>query len=439
MTENCDKINIFVSLSKSHNRAMLEYVFTQIFCEWYGREVNIITDFSLLSSAHIIYSDEVLESVKSNVLTIYKHNKDAYNIENIGSWKEMPVLFEASSNSSVYDIPFDIFKAIFLLISRREEYLSLNKKISLDKHGRYDYKQSLAYRFGFLDRPLIDEWLVVFEKVFNTKFSDSPLIPKKQPHLITIDVDNVFAFKNKGILKTFLSLLLAKFKGKESEYKLRLDVLMRRKEDPFFNICEVAEKLPQESIMFFHCGGYGKNDKKTLFPSFKYWKAKQKIDKMINVGLHPSYRSARFLPLLRLEKWVLEKCLGRKVTSTRMHYLLFNFPDTARNLLNIGITDDYSLAYSDIPGYRASTARSYKFFDCEKNCATNLTIHPLIVMDKTLRSNLGLSSEQSIIYLQNLKELCEKNCVPLTMLFHNQNLAEIDGWGEWKKVFESVL
>lgn len=439
MTGNYDKINIFVPESESNSRAMLDYVFTQIFCDWYGREINVFSDFSLISSAHIVYCSDASLTNNNSALSVYRHGNIDEEVKTLSQWNGLPVFFESKDSAGSFDIPFDIFQAIFLLISRREEYLSLNKNLSLDKHGRYDYRQSLAYRFGFLDRPLVDEWLCEFEKVFNTKFPDSPLVTKRSQHLITIDVDNIYAFKNKGLIKTLLSLAIAKVKGRGEELKSRLDVLLGKKEDPFFNICEVAEKLPRESVMFFHCGGYGKNDKKTLFPSLKYWRAKQKIDKMVNVGLHPSYRSAHSLPLLKLEKWVLEKCLGRKVTSSRMHYLLFNFPETARVLMDIGITDDYSLAYSDIPGYRAGTARSFKFFDCEKNCATDLTLHPLIVMDKTLRSNLNLTPDQAIVYLKKLKDQCESNNVPLTMLFHNQNLSEIDGWGEWNKVFDSVL
>lgn len=432
-------INIFIPESENNNREILDYVFTQIFCDWYGRKIKIITDSSLISSAHIVYSEDCSIASNNSVLSVYKQNKSEESIEKMEQWRELPIFFESKENANSFTIPFDIFKAVFLLISRKEEYPSLNKNVQSDKHGRYDYKQSLAYRFGFLNRPLIDEWLVEFEREFNRKFPDNPLVPKEQKHLITIDVDNVFAFRNKGIIKNFLSLIIERIKGRNEEFKLRLDVLRGRKEDPFFNIVEVAEKLPRESVMFFHCGGYGKFDKKTIFPSRKYWKAKQKIDKMINVGLHPSYRSARCLPLLKLEKWVLERCLGRKVTSTRMHYLLFNFPETARRLMSIGITDDYSMAYSDLPGYRASTARSFKFFDCEKMCATDFTIHPLVVMDKTLRSNIKLTPAQSIKYLGDLKQQCESNNVPLTMLFHNQNLCELEGWEEWKKVFESVL
>lgn len=437
--ESYGKINIFISQSETGSQAMLEYVFTQIFCEWYGREINVFSDTSLISTAHIVYCDSPSLCNSCSALTVYRHHNIDEEISQLGKWNELPVFFESKEAYSSFDIPFDIFQAIFVLISRREEYPSLNRNLSFDKHGRYDYKQSLAYRLDFLDRPLVDEWLTEFEKAFNSKIQGISLVPKNNHHLITIDVDNIYAIKNKGIVKTLLSLAIAKIKGRESDLKLRLDVLFRKKEDPFFNICEIAGKLPCESVMFFHCGGYGKNDKKTLFPSLKYWKAKQRIDKMINVGLHPSYRSAHSLALLKLEKWILEKCLGRKVTSTRMHYLLFNFPKTAHTLMNIGITDDYSLAYSDIPGYRASTARSFKFFDCEKNCATNLTLHPLIVMDKTLRSNLNMSPDQAVIYLKKLREQCEKSNVPLTMLFHNQNLSEIDGWGEWNKVFDSVL
>ncbi|RYG05420.1 MAG: hypothetical protein EOO02_03855, partial [Chitinophagaceae bacterium] len=53
------------------------------------------------------------------------------------------------------DFAFDIFAASFYLVSRYEEYLPH----ALDEYGRYSHKGSLAFREGFLDRPLVNIWL----------------------------------------------------------------------------------------------------------------------------------------------------------------------------------------------------------------------------------------------------------------------------------------
>src|SRR5689334_16754950 len=48
------------------------------------------------------------------------------------------------------DYKFDLFAAVFYLISRYEEYLPYKK----DEYGRYAYENSVAYKGGFLKVPL---------------------------------------------------------------------------------------------------------------------------------------------------------------------------------------------------------------------------------------------------------------------------------------------
>src|ERR1700694_4519489 len=82
-----------------------------------------------------------------------------------------PLLFETSIRPQVIEcfkfndhkaffesggfFPVDIFAASFYLISRYEEYLPHRK----DEYGRYDHTESLAFREGFLDMPLVNIWL----------------------------------------------------------------------------------------------------------------------------------------------------------------------------------------------------------------------------------------------------------------------------------------
>lgn len=53
------------------------------------------------------------------------------------------------------DLPFDIFAAVFYLLSRYEEYLPHTK----DMYGRYAHENSLAFREGFLNTALVNRWI----------------------------------------------------------------------------------------------------------------------------------------------------------------------------------------------------------------------------------------------------------------------------------------
>ncbi|MBC90666.1 MAG: hypothetical protein CMC67_00685 [Flavobacteriaceae bacterium] len=80
-------------------------------------------------------------------------------------WNNHPVFFKVPESSG---IPFDIFAASFYLLSRYEEYLPHIK----DHIGRYEYKNSVAFKNNFLEKPLVDIWVNELKVVINNKFNN---------------------------------------------------------------------------------------------------------------------------------------------------------------------------------------------------------------------------------------------------------------------------
>lgn len=406
----------------------LEYVCRQIFNRWLGVEFKISQQEEIKADANdvvINYSNSILGNainIMPNGL-MHQTGLSAVNIEWIGEH-----LFPTEC-----EFGFDIFSAVFYLISRYEEYGSKET----DKHGRYKPENSTLFKQGLLQTPVVDKWVEELRLTINSKFGTN--IPKHTPeNLTTIDVDNVYAFRNKGILRHIMNSAKDLLKGNKIEVAKRWKSVFHIEDDPFFNIEEVSTRLANENhnnVIFFHCGCYGQYDKKTILPSLRYWKAKQRIDKQIVVGLHVSYRAATNDTALKFEKLALEKCLGRKVTKCRFHYLKFALPQGYERLEAFGITDDYSMAYSNNPGYRAGTSKSFAFYNIEKEAETKLIVHPLIVMDKTLRSNMNLSVDDAYEYIDKLKQECNATGGDFTTLFHNENVTDLNGWGEWGNKF----
>ena len=64
-----------------------------------------------------------------------------------------PYIFKSYSKESICD--FDVLAACFYLVSRYEEYLPYVK----DKHSRFKAEDSLAYKKGFLKRPIVNIWV----------------------------------------------------------------------------------------------------------------------------------------------------------------------------------------------------------------------------------------------------------------------------------------
>jgi hypothetical protein len=80
----------------------------------------------------------------------------------------------------------------------------------------------------------------------------------------------------------------------------------------------------------------------------------------------------------------LETIIQQPVVKSRQHFLKMKFPDTYRNLIQVGIYEDYTLGYHDRIGFRAGICVSFPFFDLLQNQKTELQLYPLIFMDNGL-------------------------------------------------------
>ena len=83
------------------------------------------------------------------------------------------------------DIGFDIFAAIFYLLTRYEEYLPFQK----DSYGRFDHRQSVAFRNDFLDQPLINTWLEDLRVLLASRNPDFKKPAHSFSFLPTYDID----------------------------------------------------------------------------------------------------------------------------------------------------------------------------------------------------------------------------------------------------------
>lgn len=337
-------------------------------------------------------------------------------------------------------VPYDIFSAAFYLMTRYEEYLPHEN----DKHGRFKATDSLAYKHHFLEEPVIDLWMQTTLQRLYGLFPNVERSNRRFKHLKTIDVDNVFAYRHKGLLINGIHIIADLFKGKANLAKQRLMAILRLAPDPFFNLEEVANThapYAEDTIFFFHCGCYGKFDKKVWLPSLKYASVRRQISKTFGTGLHPSYRSAHNANILNIEKRLLEFHTGGKVSSCRSHYLLFTLPNDYRMLEGLGITDDYTMGYSNNPGFRAGTSLPYHFYDLEEERASQLVIHPFCVMDKSLHSNMGMDAQTAKEYILKMAEKVRAVNGEFVTLFHNENQTDAEGfgWEGWATMYKELL
>lgn len=324
--------------------------------------------------------------------------------------------------------PFDVFAASFYLISRYEEYLNPEK----DEHDRFEAKSSLAYKNGFLARPVIDEWAF---KLLNSLKENFPDLKCKNREFVfqpTLDIDNAYYLKSERPLRRLLKT------GKLILHK-NWAALLR---DPFDVYRQVAlwdQQFSTTTMFFLLMNNKHIYDQRESKKSLLFKRLVQNLDKDFVLGLHPSYSSNENKEELASEKTALENIISKGVYVSRQHYLKLSFPDTYKNLLKINIKEDYTMVYADLPGFRASTCSPFLWYDLLEEKVTNLFIQPTAVMDQTLRRYMGLTPENAIEELKTLMQNVKHVNGTFVSLWHNESINDYGVWKNWKKVYVELL
>jgi hypothetical protein len=334
-------------------------------------------------------------------------------------------------------IGFDLFSAIFFLLARYEEYGSHQQ----DPYGRYAHQNSTAYKEGFLHLPLINIWLEDFGKTTGLKAQETR--DRAQGFLPTYDIDIAWSYKNKERWVTTGGTIKSLLKGDLNAIKERRAVLRGNAQDPYDSygyMDSLHMQFGLQPIYFIHVGQrrnhYDKNIN-TNDPELR--KLIQSIAATYHVGLHPSWASNSEQHLLATEKSILEDIIGRPVTCSRQHFIKWSLPHTYRRLLALGITDDYSMGYGSINGFRASVATPFYWYDIEQEEPTALRLHPFAFMDANSLFEQKQTAEQSLrellFYYDRVKEVNGE----LITIWHNTFLGTDPLFKGWKETYQSFL
>jgi len=336
------------------------------------------------------------------------------------------------------DLGFDIFSASFFLATRFEEYWPFEA----DKHDRYTSENSLASKLGYLHLPLINIWGEVLKQKLASSFKVLQISNHVFKIVNTIDVDNAWAYLNKGMLRAGGALAKAGSKLKMSEISERAKVLSSGKNDPYDTysyLRAIQKEKGVESIYFFLLGDRGGFDKNVPHTNKELQKLIDEVSSYAQVGIHPSYGS--YLNSKQLEKEVgrLKSITNEDIKLSRKHFLKLNIPETYRNLEKAGITNDYTMGYADNVGFRASICTPFTFFDVLQNKELKLTIHPFAYMDGTLNEYLGLSIADAKEKVALLKKEVQEVGGEFIGVWHNETVNDKGIWAGWRDVYEEGL
>jgi hypothetical protein len=382
----------------------------------YGYEESFANDF-LIVNYPLLFED----SIKKQNISCFKVN-------------DFPAFFRSEG-----DYPFDIFAAVFYLLSRYEEYLPHEK----DEYGRYAHENSIAYKEGFLNIPLVNIWLEDLKTALKKKFPSLDFKSSTFSFQPTYDIDESFAFKNKNLVLNLGGAVRSMIQGQWSMISRRINVLKGKEIDPY-DAYDWMDKLHEKNnlnpLYFFHAavekGKYDKN----ISPSEPAIQAliKQHAEKY-KIGIHPSWASGDNEDLLEKELKILESASGKKITASRQHYIRFRLPHTFRRLIAAGITDDYSMGYGSINGFRASVASLFYWYDLKKEQQTNLLLHPYCFMEANSffeQKYLPQRAYEEMMHYYHAVKTVNGN---LITIWHNNFLGTYPKFSGWRDVYEEFV
>lgn len=352
-------------------------------------------------------------------------------------WYEGEKYFFESSADSVF--PFDPLAASFYLVSRYEEYLETER----GKYNRFPAEQSILAKYKLLQKPVVNIWARFLAEKLKEKFPALNFTEPKFSFISTIDIDNAWAFLNKGFVRSGGALAKAFLKGNLGEAKQRINVLMGREADPFdtYDYLDSVFHGNEDKVHFFFLlGDYARYDNGISYKNKRFVNLVKQTDQKYSVGIHPSFASSRKKGKKKLITEIdrLEKMTGTKAKKSRQHFLRLQFPRTYRRLIKAGIQFDYTMGYASQAGFRAGICTPYYFYDLKNEKATNLKIYPFQVMDVTLRDYLALTPEKAWQETEKLMNEVKKVGGIFISIWHNETVNDLGHWKGYRQVFEQM-
>lgn len=289
----------------------------------------------------------------------------------------------------------DIVYNTFFFISRAEESFNTER----DEHGRFAAEFSLLGHNSRLQVPLLDEYARQLLKLLNC-----PLPTPGFGHIyLTHDIDTISKYRSlRGVLGGI----------KRGETKQVWAALRDIHNDPYYTFpwfLEQDRKVPNAESIYFVKRTKGRGYDAPQYPLWgrDYKRLKHMLrHNNVYLGVHGSYYGD--IPPIEYSRMF------------RTHYLRTSLRQL-QQLVKAGYTDDFTTGFADQAGFRLQTTRAVRWINPSSYELTNLTLHPLIVMDCTLSNSnyMNLSEDEAYFLCESLIAKVKMHHGDLCLLWHN--------------------
>jgi hypothetical protein len=427
-------MKIIIPNNNLHER---RYIIDILFSEFLGLKFEVLVDneqnnwtIQLKNGKQLIIKDHFfnhhlndLEYLDiKNIPSSIELSKNDFIVE-----KDIPVIYGSSTfnlQPSTLECGIDIFASSFFMLTRWEEYINKTR----DQHERFSAYESLAYKFNFLDRPIVNEYVEMLWNMLTHLGIEQNRKKRKYQLIPTHDVDFPLRyFSTKKVVKEIARDLVKNKKYKEAMAKVNeyISINLGFKKDPydtFDYMIDIEEKAGLKSYFFFMGEGTSPMYDDNYDMSAPY--IKTLIKKIKNsghkIGIHPSYLTYNDAKQMKKEKEIIEQAANQKIKYGRQHYLRFEVPTTWQNWEDNGMEWDSTLSYADKEGFRCGVCYEYSVFNILTRKKLRLKEKPLIMMEGSFVTyQPDITSDEMIEKIIKLIEKVKKYQGEFVFLWHN--------------------
>ncbi|WP_315919377.1 polysaccharide deacetylase family protein [Mesorhizobium sp. SP-1A] len=361
-----------------------------------------------------------------------RHGLSAVDIE-----ASLPVIFgapalEIAEKSIMCGI--DILGSIFFMLSRHEEVVLTHR----DKHDRFQATASLAYKGGFLERPVVDEYVEVLWEAMARLWPTLRRRRRQGEIRVSCDVDwpfdpvgksanmlmrtlryDIFRHRNPGIARNRVRNFISHRKG---DYRFDPNHTF----DWYMDVCELNGRRAAFYFIPDHSAGAIDGSYDIAEPRILTL-IRKLADRGHEIGMHGSYNTYRDVSQIVKERGLLMKACSTagadaSVMGNRQHYLRWDAAETPDHLDNAGFEYDTTGSFADRPGFRYGTSYPFAMWSWNKKAPLRLLQRALVIMECSVldRDYLGLGyTEKSLTLMQELKRKSMRLGGDFTLLWHN--------------------
>ncbi len=430
---------------------------------------NVLLEISSIDAKKLFVADILFQTPHERWLTNRSLPEQPLSVwdttdilpEDLLTGPELPVIYGTEiinthlalnymeEKSDEVNLGIDVFGSAFYMLTRYEEVVKPDR----DRHDRFPAAASLAWQEGFLDRPIINEYIEILWYCMKRLWPGLEKKPRYFRMLVSHDVDVPFAQAFSGIPRLIRncsgdiirrkSLFIAIDRIKNWQDARIAGLIKQDFNYTFDNIMDISEQ--HNMISSFYLKTDYTNTKFDNKYSINHPYIRQLMrdiyDRGHEIGLHPSYETYKNPKQTKAEfERLLQACeeenIKQEVWGGRQHYLRWQVPVTWHNWAEAGLNYDSSLSYADYAGFRCGFCYEFPVFDLKQQKHLNLTERPLVIMEGSVMGKLymNLSGSDALAYMLRLKNRCRHFQGDFTLLWHNSSFDTPEMWETYKRV-----